>query len=154
MISRRYLLYASAFTLVEVVVAVVILGILATVAIAGIISDKGKARAIDCQNNLRQHGIALQDFINQAGAYPLIINTNVATRDPDHSVWQALAEHGLGLEDVTIPKSVHHCPSATLQIRPSMSRAIDGYAYNANGLGRIPDRPGFGLGASLANDSD
>lgn len=62
---------ATAFTLVEVLVTISVIGILAALLVPVLASARGKARAIVCTGNLRQWGIALLMYTNQNdGAIP------------------------------------------------------------------------------------
>ena len=60
----------AAFTLVEIVLAVGIIGVLACLALAAIQGTRESARRSQCANNLRQLGIGLATTASFGGAYP------------------------------------------------------------------------------------
>lgn len=62
---------ATAFALVELLVVIAILGVLAVLILAALSSAKKKARQIQCINNVRQLGNALQQFVPDYHVYPL-----------------------------------------------------------------------------------
>ena len=61
----------NGFTLVELLVVIAIIGILAALLLATISEAKGRALRIQCANNIRQLGIALQGFVQEHSVYPL-----------------------------------------------------------------------------------
>jgi prepilin-type N-terminal cleavage/methylation domain-containing protein len=50
----------TAFTLLELLMVVALIGVLATLLLTGLASTKGKARRTQCASNLKQQGLALQ----------------------------------------------------------------------------------------------
>jgi len=63
------------FTLVELLVVIAVIGILAALLFLGLSRAKEKARRIQCANNVRQLGQAMQLFIGDSHVYPLMINS-------------------------------------------------------------------------------
>src|SRR5438477_10395791 len=61
----------GAFTLMELLVVIAIIGILAALLLAAISGAKGRALRIQCANNIRQLGSALQGFVQDHRVYPL-----------------------------------------------------------------------------------
>ncbi|WP_165227597.1 DUF1559 family PulG-like putative transporter [Aquisphaera insulae] len=62
----------SGLTLVELVIVVGVLGILFMLTTAAVQSAREAARKMHCSNNLRQIGLALQNYVSQSGCFPPI----------------------------------------------------------------------------------
>lgn len=59
-----------AFTLVELLVAIAIMAMLVTLLLPAVQAARGAARRIACANNVRQLGLALQNYESAMGHYP------------------------------------------------------------------------------------
>jgi prepilin-type N-terminal cleavage/methylation domain-containing protein len=76
----------SAFTLIELLVVIAIIAILAALLLTAVSQVKGRAQRIQCANNVRQLGFALQSFVTENDFYPLLI-------DPPHGGWVTMLQH-------------------------------------------------------------
>jgi prepilin-type N-terminal cleavage/methylation domain-containing protein/prepilin-type processing-associated H-X9-DG protein len=146
-----------AFTLVEVLVCLAVIGVLASLILAAVARAKTKARDLNCLNNLKQHGIALTAFVGDHHCYPLSLNPGSGLgRFPDHgrSIETALSDYGLPSDyDYRDPSSVQICPASLKQMKTD--RRLDtwdaGYGYNAYGLEGMRNVP-LGLGMDSKMD--
>ena len=67
----------GAFTLIEMLVVIAIIGILAALLLPTLALGKARAKRIQCISNLRQTGVAFQMFANDhSGRYPMQVSTN------------------------------------------------------------------------------
>ena len=60
--DRRTSEQRSAFTIVELLVVLVVIGVLMSIIIPAVMSARGAANRLDCENRLRQFGVALHNF--------------------------------------------------------------------------------------------
>ena len=75
----------SGFTIIELVVVIAILGLLAALLLPAVLSSRGSARRMTCQNQLKQVGLALAIEQEAHGAFP--------TSATPHPAWQRLLPH-------------------------------------------------------------
>ncbi len=148
----------AGFTLVEMLAVIAILTVLTSLLLGTISRAKSRALSIQCQSNLRQHGIALHNFLSSHRVYPLSLNLARSTgQQANHAATfhGSLKDQGLGPFPEKQPykgPSVHLCPAAQRQRLPaSLSGEIARYGYNAVGL--EGDRfPPLGLGMKSQED--
>ena len=134
------------FTLVELLVVIAIIGILAALLLTATTRALGIARRTHCANNERQLGQAVQMFLADKHAYPLVVIDL-----PDHYIgWEntlARAELDVSAHNEKPPlyprPGIWHCPSAHLP--PGFGSAAD-YGYNCYGMSAQKGTNSLGLG--------
>jgi prepilin-type N-terminal cleavage/methylation domain-containing protein/prepilin-type processing-associated H-X9-DG protein len=117
--------FNAAFSLLELLVVMAIIGVLAALLLVAVTGSKKVAQKASCEGNLRQIGIGLAEFVGDFNAYPLGDNQRGFDRGlyPEYgSCWYdalnrncfhlpPLEENAMGF--IIPPVSgVWHCPSA------------------------------------------
>ncbi len=132
-----------AFTLIEMMTVLAIIGVLAGLLLPALARAKAKGRALVCASNLGQIGKALIMYEHENGAYPgagwpVRVTNQVAVVSQDS--WEMRVRPGL-----TGNTDVFSCPGYQ---PPTIAGATaPAYGYNANGSARTDDfRWDLGLG--------
>ena len=152
----------SAFTLTELLVVIGIIGILAALLLTAISQAKGRVLRIQCANNVRQLGQALQLFIGDNHVYPLD-QSEVLDPAGYHLDWTRALNHELGAGYVPKPgrddyldRGIWKCPSAVhpndLPL-PIKNADYISYGYNARGIWRLAETNSLGLSPRAVSGS-
>ncbi|MGD0743546.1 MAG: H-X9-DG-CTERM domain-containing protein [Verrucomicrobiota bacterium] len=137
--------------MIELLTLAAFVGILVALLLAAIRHGKGPAQRIQCAGNLRQLGLALQEFVADNHAYPLFENVDFPTGGyPEHyRNWIEALEH----EKIAsqpgknfIQMGVWRCPSARRPSNYPTNMAFMSYGYNAYGLDMVGNPVSLGLG--------
>jgi prepilin-type processing-associated H-X9-DG protein/prepilin-type N-terminal cleavage/methylation domain-containing protein len=141
-----------AFTLVELLVVVAIIAVLAALLLTAISQAKGKAYRIQCANNVRQLGAAVQLFVGGNHVYPLEVYFTPGRLPFFYSTWQHDLAQELGAKDDSkigfFENGIWKCPSAvrpTDRPEPIKNANYNSYGYNARGISNAAEANFLGL---------
>jgi prepilin-type processing-associated H-X9-DG protein len=116
---------------------------------------RGKALQIQCVNNVRQLGLALQGFVTDNHVYPLFINPDSRNSNySEHNAsWVAALQHGQLSTSTNrtssgqyLSQGVWKCPVVFKPSSFSQNRGFVSYGYNAYGMITPTATNSLGLG--------
>jgi len=142
---------SPAFTMIELLTLTAIIGVLVALLLTTITRSKGPAQRVQCANNLRQLGLALQEFVAENHVYPLFANVDFRKGGyPAHQEnWVNALEHEkiASKPDQTFFKTgVWRCPGAQRPSTFPTNAVFMSYGYNAYGLDMMGYPVSLGLG--------
>jgi prepilin-type N-terminal cleavage/methylation domain-containing protein/prepilin-type processing-associated H-X9-DG protein len=123
----------SAFTLIELLTVIAIIGILASILIPTVGKVRDSAKDARCKSNLRQVGLATQLYINEMGAFPTITGDIPWPNRllPYFSSNTIRNPTGTG-SNLYSPVDVVMCPSITIRPDPAATGFPRSYSGNPN----------------------
>jgi len=138
----------SAFTLTELLVVIAVIAILAALLMTAISYAKGIVKRTQCANNVRQLGLALQEFVGDSKVYPTGMGgseknpywTDAVEDQMRHDVW--ISKYVKNSAYLT--NSVWLCPNFKPPPNIPKDEYLASYGYNAFGFGG-----GLGLGITI-----
>jgi prepilin-type N-terminal cleavage/methylation domain-containing protein/prepilin-type processing-associated H-X9-DG protein len=127
----------KAFTLLEMLVVVAIIGLLASLLLPGLAAAKAKGRTTTCKNNLRQTAHALAMYESDFGYLPgcgdpLIATNNYPWDFPSTNSWIVRVEPYTGTNS-----DIFSCPEYEPHMDWKKTIKSDSFGYNAGGSGQI-----------------
>jgi prepilin-type N-terminal cleavage/methylation domain-containing protein/prepilin-type processing-associated H-X9-DG protein len=139
----------DAFSLIELMVVIAIIGILAALLLPALNRSVARARLTQCANNVRQLGTGMQQFVSDNHFYPLLVDAEVdsSKRSTNYNVWAEAIEANLGGADTrSAPsfrgKGVWLCPG--VKTKGSQGDSFMSYGYNAYGISASSNSLGLG----------
>jgi prepilin-type N-terminal cleavage/methylation domain-containing protein/prepilin-type processing-associated H-X9-DG protein len=153
----------SALTLIELLVVIGVLGLLAAFCLTALSNARAKGLQTQCANNLRQLGIALEEFVSDNHGYPFFAeNINPPSGFPKEGWWDALGPYASNFRWNTNRQpyqsaGLFHCPAANPPPSPPwpVGLSYHDYGYNGVGLSRLLDTNGsLGLSPWMGNTTN
>lgn len=140
----------AGFSLTELLVVILVIGILAALLVPALSSAEGRAQRVQCVSNLHQLGVGLQNFLAENHAYPVMsLGTNAGYPGVDRSWGGQLEREGLGIGNAGtnyFQNGVWHCPSARWnKLPPQYNGVYVSYGYNNDYYIRKNPTNEFGL---------
>ena len=148
----------TAFTLLELLVVIGIMGILAGLLLTALAGAKRKAAQVQCLNNLKQLGTGMRIYVDDNNdAFPGLGSRHNGFRKEDWIYWRTnsvlypTVEHSPVVSAVgTVSGKLFRCPLD--DIRQRLAAAYSDpygpylYSYSFTGYGLSPDNQNIGLG--------
>lgn len=139
----------DAFSLIELMAVIAIIGILAALLLPALNRAMGRARQIQCANNVRQLGIGLQQFVSEFHSYPLLADAEFDAfgHPTNFNPWTEAIEFQLAGDDHRSnpsfwSKGVWLCPG--VKSKGILGESFSSYGFNAFGIGVNSNSLGLG----------
>jgi prepilin-type N-terminal cleavage/methylation domain-containing protein/prepilin-type processing-associated H-X9-DG protein len=140
-INRR-----NGFTLIELLVVIAIIALLASLLLPVLAVTKAKAHSAQCINNLRQHGVALAQWLADRHTYPLAYSDPIFEKTEERYVFWQRALFTADTLDSEEKGSIANCPAVSKPKEFPDHKGHPDYGYNAWGLNGPGKRPLLGIG--------
>jgi prepilin-type processing-associated H-X9-DG protein/prepilin-type N-terminal cleavage/methylation domain-containing protein len=140
-----------AFTLLELLVVMAIIGVLMALLLPALTRSLQRAREIQCVNNVRQLGLGLQEFVGDNHKYPLFVDAKFSPNGVpyDFNTWIETLGNQFGYNHHTKTnfwnRDVWLCPG--VKAMGILKSGFSSYGYNAFGIGA--DTNSLGLGGTF-----
>ncbi len=125
--SRCFWSSRRAFTLVELLVVIAIIGALVALLLPAVQAARDAARRMSCGNNLKQIGLALQNFESTYKHLPASLRPSLANANGQYDGWSVQAQILPYLEQANLDAQIDFTKSYAAQAFPIASTKVATY---------------------------